>query len=45
VVSQYLGRYPVDAVTILMVPAERRRRLGTTFNDGELRIRVAWAEK
>ena len=46
VVSQYLGRYPVDAVTILMVPADGDDvASGTTFNDGELRIRVRVGRK
>lgn len=40
-VSRYLGKFPVDAATILIVPVDGNQvASGTTFNDDELRIRA-----
>ena len=40
-VRNYFGRFPAKAATILIVPVEGDRvASGTTFNDGELRIRA-----
>jgi hypothetical protein len=40
-VSRYLGKFPVGAVTMLIVPVDGNKvASGTTFNDDELRIRV-----